>query len=352
MNFIDNDLLSVQEARILAEDAHEVQAELASFSQEKLDTIVEAMVDAVYPHIDGLAVMSSDETGYGYWKDKYAKNRFVCDYLRKNLRGMRCVGVIGEDQKRGLMDVGVPVGVIAALVPATSPVSTTIYNAMIAIKAGNPIVFSPHPAARATIGKALDIMIDAAVEAGLPEGALAYLNTVAESGTVELMNHRDVSLIMITGVPGMLDKAYEARKPLIYGGAGNGPAFIERTADIPQAVRDIVSSKTFDNGLLPAAEQSIVVDGPIADQVRAEFRANHAYFMTSEESKALAKNIFNPDGSVNTALVGVTAGTLARRAGFTIPEGTVLLVSEEKFAWWHSLWKTIGRTPVRSASSS
>lgn len=179
MNFIDNDLLSVQEARILAEDAHEVQAELASFSQEKLDTIVEAMVDAVYPHIDGLAVMSSDETGYGYWKDKYAKNRFVCDYLRKNLRGMRCVGVIGEDQKRGLMDVGVPVGVIAALVPATSPVSTTIYNAMIAIKAGNPIVFSPHPAARATIGKALDIMIDAAVEAGLPEGALAYLNTVA-----------------------------------------------------------------------------------------------------------------------------------------------------------------------------
>ncbi|WP_051600601.1 aldehyde dehydrogenase family protein [Eubacterium sp. AB3007] len=332
MNFIDNDLLSVQEARILAEDAHEVQAELASFSQEKLDTIVEAMVDAVYPHIDGLAVMSSDETGYGYWKDKYAKNRFVCDYLRKNLRGMRCVGVIGEDQKRGLMDVGVPVGVIAALVPATSPVSTTIYNAMIAIKAGNPIVFSPHPAARATIGKALDIMIDAAVEAGLPEGALAYLNTVAESGTVELMNHRDVSLIMITGVPGMLDKAYEARKPLIYGGAGNGPAFIERTADIPQAVRDIVSSKTFDNGLLPAAEQSIVVDGPIADQVRAEFRANHAYFMTSEESKALAKNIFNPDGSVNTALVGVTAGTLARRAGFTIPEGTVLLVSEEKFA--------------------
>lgn len=332
MNIIDNDLLSIQEARILAENAGGVQAKLALFTQEQLDRIVEAMADAVEPHVEELAVLSSEETDYGNWKDKYAKDRFVCGYLREQLRGMRCVGVIGENPEKGLMDVGVPVGVIVALCPATSPVSTTIYKALIAVKAGNPIIFSPHPRARDTIGRALDIMIEAAEASGLPEGALSYLHTVTKSGTVELMHHPSTSLLLITGVPGMLDEAYEARKPLIYGGAGNGPAFIERTADVRQAVRDIISSKTFDNGLLPAAEQSVVVDAPVAEQVRAEFMANHAYFMTECESEQLAKLIFNSDGSANTTLVGVTAETLAKRAGFSIPPETVLLVSEQKYA--------------------
>lgn len=332
MNIIDNDLLSIQEARILIENAHGVQPDLALFQQEKLDSIVEAMADAVFPHIEELAVSSSDETDFGNWKDKYAKNRFVCDYLRRQLRGMRCVGVISGKEDQGVMGVGVPMGVIVALPPATSPVSTTIYNALIAIKSGNCIVFSPHPRARDTIGKALDILIDAAENAGLPEGALAYLHTVTASGTIEMMRHEYTNLILNTGVPGMLDQAYEARKPFIYGGAGNGPAFIERTADIGQAVSDIISSKTFDNGLLPAAEQSIVVDSPVADQVKREFVNKGAYFMSSEESIALAKCIFNPDGSANTHLVGKPATVLAKRAGFTIPEGTVLLISEEKFA--------------------
>lgn len=332
MNIIDNDLLSIQEARILAENAGSVQAELASFSQDRLDKIVEAMADAVEPHVEELAVLSSEETDYGNWRDKYAKDHFVCNYLRAQLRGMQCVGVIGEDQEKGLMDVGVPVGVIVALCPATSPVSTTIYNALIAVKAGNPIIFSPHPRAKDTIGRALDLMIEAAEAAGLPEGALSYLHTVAKSGTVELMNHPATAMLLITGVPGMLEEAHRTRKPLIYGGAGNGPAFIERTADVKQAVKCIISSKTFDNGLLPAAEQSIVVDAPVAEAVRAEFIANKAYFMTSEESEQLARIIFHQDGSANTALVGVTAETLAMRAGFTVPPGTVLLVSEQKYA--------------------
>ena len=229
MTIIDNDLLSIQEARILAENAHEAQKLLAAFSQEKLDVIVESMADELEQHTQALAMMSHDETDYGDWQHKLIKNEFVCGFARRALRGMRCVGIIGEDREKQTKDVGVPVGVIVALCPATSPVSTTIYKALIAIKSGNAIVFSPHPRAKKTISKTLDIMIEAAEKHGLPEGALSYLHTVAPSGTVELMEHKEVSLILNTGVPGMLDAASKSGKPLIYGGAGNGPAFIERT---------------------------------------------------------------------------------------------------------------------------
>ena len=346
MNIIDNDLLSIQEARILAENACRAQQSLALLSQEDLDAFVEAMADAVMPHIEELAVLSADETDFGNWKDKYAKNHFVCTYLREQLRGRRCVGVIGNDQEKGLVDIGVPMGVIAALCPATSPVSTTIYKTLIAIKSGNAIVFSPHPRAKNTIGKVLDIMIDAGEAAGLPEGSVCYMHTVTESGTIELMNHEHTSMILNTGVPGMLKAAQDSNKPLIYGGAGNGPVFIERTADVPQAVRDIVASKTFDNGLLPAAEQTIVVDAPIADQVKKEFQRNHAWFMSSEESRKLASIIFESDGSANEALIGVPAEKLAKKAGFEVPEGTVLLISEEKYASTRNPYTQVKLGPV------
>ena len=332
MNIIDNDLLSIQEARILAENAARAQQEMALYTQERLDTIVEAIADALLPHAEDLAVRSADETDFGNWKDKYAKNHFVCTWLREQLRGKRCVGVIGDDPQKGLVDIGVPMGVIAALCPATSPVSTSIYKALIAVKSGNAIVFSPHPRAKETIGKALDIVIEAAEAAGLPEGGISYMHTVTASGTIELMNHEQTAMILNTGVPGMLRAAQDSNKPLIYGGAGNGPVFIERTADICQAVSDIIASKTFDYGLLPAAEQTIVVDAPIADEVREEFRRSHAWFMSSEESHKLASIIFEPDGSANEELIGTPAEKLAQRAGFRVPEGTVLLISEEKFA--------------------
>ncbi|HSN57975.1 MAG TPA: aldehyde dehydrogenase family protein, partial [Clostridiaceae bacterium] len=264
MNIIDNDLLSIQESRIILENASTAQKLLASFPQEKLDEIVERIAEEIGKHARELAVMSQEETDYGRWQDKYIKNRFACEYLPSKLRGMRCVGVIEEDKLSRTMDIGVPMGVIIALCPATSPVSTTIYKALIAIKSGNAIIFSPHPRAKSAISKALDIMIRAAEGYGLPEGALAYLHTVTPSGTTELMKHKSTSLILITGVPGMLKAAYKSGKPVIYGGTGNGPAFIERTADIKQSVKDIIASKTFDNGIVSAAEQSIVVDGPIA----------------------------------------------------------------------------------------
>lgn len=333
MNIIDNDLLSIQESRILAENAREAQKILATFSQEKLDTIVEAMAAEIEKHAADFAKMSQDETDYGIWQDKYIKNRFVCQYLRAALRGMRCVGIIKEDFQTKTMEVGVPIGVIVALCPATSPVSTTIYKALIAIKSGNAVIFSPHPRARETMGKVLDILIEVAEEHGLPEGAMTYLHTVTHSGTLELMNHSATSLIMNTGVPGMLKSAYASGKPVIYGGAGNGPAFIERTADIDQAVQDIIISKTFDNGIVSAAEQSIVVDSCIEKDVRKALEKRGAYFMTAAEADKLGKMLFRIDGSLESEMVGKSAKELAERAGFYVSDRVVLLVSEQKYVF-------------------
>lgn len=323
MNIIDNDLLSIQESRILAENAKEAQKKLAAFPQEKLDEIVERIAEEIGKHAKELAIMSSEETDYGKWQDKYFKNKFVSAYLPKKLKGMRCIGIINEDPQNKTMDVGVPVGVIAALCPSTSPVSTTIYNTLIAIKSGNAIIFSPHPRAKKTIGRALNIMIKAAEGYGLPEGALAYLHTVTLAGTIELMNHKSTSMIMITGVPGLLNEAYGSGKPVIYGGNGNGPVFIERTADVKKAVKDIIVSKTFDNGIVSAAEQSIVVDSPIAAEVKAELQKNGAYFMTEAEAAKLIV--------LGTEMIGKSAQELAKKAGFEVPENTVLLIAEQKY---------------------
>lgn len=328
---VDNDLLSIQQARILAENAKMAQRALATFTQEQLDGIVESIADAVEQHADALAVMSREETDYGRWQDKQLKIRFVCGHIRQQLRGMRCIGIIGEDRDRHLMDVGVPVGVIVALCPSTSPVSTAIYTTLIAIKSGNAVIFSPHPRASKSMTRVLDIMIEAAQSHGLPEGCLSYLETVTKTGTEELMNHAATSLIMISGVPGMLKAAHAAGKPVIFGGTGNGPAFIERTADIRQAVRDIIRSKTFDNGIAPGAEQSIVVDSCIAQEVRRVLQECGAYFMTEEESLRLGELFFCPDGRRRTGMVGISAAALARKAGITVPKDVTVLVAERKY---------------------
>ncbi len=331
MNIIDNDLLSMQEARILVENAREAQRKLAAFPQQKLDEIVECMIEEIQKHSQELAKMSNEETEYGKWEDKYIKNQFVCKYLKNRLKGMNCVGIINEDKMNMTKDIGVPMGVIIAFSPSTSPVSTTIYKALIAIKSGNAIIFSPHPRAKNTISKTIDILIRTAEGVGLPEGALAYLHTVTPSGSTELMNHKDTSLIMNTGVPEILDAAYKSGKPVIYGGNGNGPAFIERTADIEQAVKDIIDSKSFDYGVVSAAEQSIVVDSCIVAEVKQELNKNGGYFMTEEEAEKLALIYFYKDGSANLEVIGKSPQFLAKKAGFSIPENTKVLISQQKF---------------------
>ena len=213
----------------------------------------------------------------------------------------------------------------------TSPVSTTIHKTLLALKSGNAIIFSPHPGAIKCIGRVVDIMIQAAEAHGLPKGCLARLVTVTKSGSLELMRHPATSLIMITGAPGMLQAALTSGKPVIYAGTGNGPAFIERSADIRQAVADIIAGKTFDNGLAPSAEQSIVVDAPIAAEVKRALQSAGAYFMSEEESCRLAALFFCPNGRRKKGAGGQPAGLLAHRAGFSVPDNTQILVAERKY---------------------
>ncbi len=331
LHIIDHDLLSVQEARILSENAREAQKTLVTYPQEKLDEIVECMAAAIGNHSLELARMSQEETDYGIWQDKHIKNRFVCEYLPRKLRGMRCVGVINKDEINKITDVGIPVGVVLNLCSATSPVSTVINGALIAIKSGNAMVFSPHPRAKKSIEKALNIMIEAAIACGLPENALSYLQTLTQSGTCELINSKNVNLIINSGVPTMLDICYKSGKPVIYGGAGNGPVFIERTANIKQAVSDIIASKTFDNGVVSASEQGVVVDACIASQVKSELQANGAYFMTQEEEDRLANLLYHQDGRLNSEAVGKSALDLGRMANIALNPNTKVLISQQKY---------------------
>lgn len=347
-NIIDNDLLSVQEARILAENACEAQKQLATFSQSRLDAIVDHLAAAVAKHNKELAMMSADETDYGNWQDKLLKNRFVTEYLPRHLRSMKCVGIIHSDREQRLMDIGVPVGVLVSLCPATSPVSTAVYNALIAVKSGNAIVFSPHPRAERTSAKVLDILIRAGAEAGLPEGALSYMQTVTKNGTRELMNHEATAMILVTGVPGMFAEAQRSGKPVIYGGAGNGPAFIEKSADLEQAVCDIIASKTFDNGVVSAAEQSIVVDGCVEPTVRQLLEKHGGYFLSDAEAERLGSLFYFKDGSANPEPIGKTALELARRAQIEVPLETTVLLVKQKYVSLNNPYSKEKLCPVLS----
>ena len=326
----DKDLLSIQQARILVEGAREAQRKLAEFPQEKLDAAVECVARKLSLHTRELAFMSHEETGYGNPHDKEFKNRFVCERLPQALREMRCVGILSEDPGRGTMDIGVPAGVIVALCPVTSPVSGSIYKTLLAIKSGNAIIFSPHPCAEKSMARTLDILITTAASCGLPDGSVSYLRTVTKSGTLELMRHTATSLLLITGVPGMFGAASRTGKPVIYGGTGNGPAFIERSADLRQAADDIVQSKTFDNGITPSAEQSVVVDAPVAEAFRRALLERGAHYMTEDESLKLATFFFGPDGRRKKGVIGLPAPRLARRAGFSVPADTTVLVAERR----------------------
>lgn len=331
MNRIDNDLFSIQEARILVENAMEAQKLLACFPNEKLDEVIGCIVKALRPHMKELAMMSSNETGYGKWEDKCSKNIFVCDFLLRQLEGQRYIGIIKEDKQNKTMDIGVPVGVIAALPPSTNPVSTTIYKTLLAMKSGNAIVFSPHIAARKSISSVLDIMTRAAESCGIPKGSISYLHTLTRSGTAELMNHKDTALILITGVPGMLKQAAATGKQVIYGGPGNGPAFIEASADIEKAVNDIIRSKTFDNGIVSAAEQAVVVDGCIAEKVRCKFEEMGAHFMSDKESEKVGNLLFLSDGSPNKEIIGKSASFIAEKAGICVRDNSKILLSPQKY---------------------
>ncbi len=326
---LDKDLLARQQARQKIVRAEEARQKLARLSQKEIDAIVEAMAQAGQAHSQELAKLACQETGFGNEQDKTEKNRFAAQKVYAAIRDMKTIGILREDPARGIMDVAVPVGVIGAIVPSTNPTSTVIYKALIALKAGNAIVFSPHPKAAKCTAQAAQIMAQAAEEAGCPAEAVSCLPVSTMEATQELMHHPYVRLILATGGPAMVRAAYSSGKPAIGVGPGNGPAYIHKSADIPQAVAQIILSKTFDYGTICASEQSIIVEQPVLPQVERELAAQGGYFLSPQEGKRLAAVLFRPDGAMNPQAVGKSAAVLASMAQISVPESTRVLVARE-----------------------
>lgn len=328
----DKDLLAKQEARNLLRKAEKAQAQLARMDQEKLDAITMAVSDAFDKAAVELAELACRETGFGNVPDKIEKNRFAANRVLSAIRDMKVVGVLKECQQEKLWEIGVPVGVITAIVPSTNPTSTVCYKALIALKSGNAIVFSPHPKASGCTQRAAEIVATAAERAGAPKGSVGCLSISSMAATQELMTAPETKLILATGGPGMVKAAYSSGKPAIGVGAGNGPAYLHRSADIPHALRCILRSKTFDYGTVCASEQSIVVEQSMEEQVRTEAKKLGFYFLSTEEAGKLAKILFRPDGTLSPAVVGRAAPTLAKLAGFSVPDSTKILVAREQEA--------------------
>jgi acetaldehyde dehydrogenase (acetylating) len=326
----DKDLTSIAEARTLARAARQAQPVLAELTQEQIDRIVKAMADAVTPHAETLAKLAVEETGYGVVADKIQKNLFASRRVYEFIAPMKTVGVVNRIEDRKIVEIAEPFGVVAAIVPSTNPTSTAIYKVLIALKARCPIVISPHPSAARCITRAVEIMAEAAAQAGAPANAIGWMKTVTLEGTQELMKQREVAVILATGGMGLVRAAYSAGKPAYGVGPGNAPCYIEQSADLAKAARDIVLGKTFDNGVLCSSPNSVVVDETISEETRRRFQGEGAYFMNDREMDALAKALVSPQRLPNPALVGRSAVFIAEKVGITVPEGTRALVAPLK----------------------
>ena len=329
---LDKDLAARQEARELAREAERAQHILADYSQEKLDAIVESIARAFAAEAKPLAELAVQETGFGNVEDKITKNRFASKEVAKAVRGMKTVGLLRRRAEEKLWEIGVPVGVIAAIVPSTNPTSTVCYKAMIALKAGNPIILSPHPKAAGCTRRAAELVAQAAEDAGAPRGSVACLSIPSMAGCQELMGAEQVRLILATGGPAMVKAAYSSGKPAIGVGAGNGPAYIHHSADISRALSNIARSKTFDNGTVCASEQSIIVERGMESKVMEEAKRQGYYFLSTEEAGKLSKILFRPNGALNPEIVGKPASRLAELAGFSVPQTAKILVAREREA--------------------
>ncbi len=324
----DRDLASIGEARSLARRAKQAAPALAELSQQQIDAIVDAMAAAVTPQAEPLARLAHEETGYGVVADKVQKNLFSSQKVYQFIRPMKTVGVIRRLEDKKVIEIAEPFGVVAAIVPSTNPTSTAIYKILISIKARCPIVISPHPSAARCITRVAEIMNEAARNASIPDGSINWMSTVTLEGTQELMKARETAVILATGGMGLVRAAYSAGKPAYGVGPGNAPAYIEATADVAKAVRDIVTGKTFDNGLLCSSENSVVCDAPLVQEVKRQFVANGAHFMSPAEIDAVGRLLVTPQRLPNPKLVGRPAAYIAQQAGISVPPGTRVLIAE------------------------
>ncbi len=322
----DKDLISVQQARDLVENAYKAQQEIARFDQAKIDRICETMAKAALREAARLGAMAVEETGYGVPDDKREKNRFAAEDVWNYFRDLRTVGVISES--KDVVEIASPRGVVAGIIPSTNPTSTAIFKILIATKSRNAIVLSPHPSAAKCINESARVMREAGVKEGLPEEAIGCMTMATIEGTEALMKHKQTAVILATGGIGLVRAAYSSGKPAFGVGPGNVPVFVERTADAPKAVQDILTGKCFDNGTICASEQAVVCDAPIEQAVREQFKAQGAYFVSQSEADQLGKIVATPQRSLNPAIVGRSVEVIAKMAGISVPPGTRCLIAD------------------------
>lgn len=329
MQLYDKDLLSVQEVRDLVEKAKKAQQEFAQKSQEEVDAIVKSVAEAGVRNAKRLAKMAHEETGFGIEADKVIKNVFGSRGVYEAIKDMKTIGVLEVDEEKKTKKIAIPVGIVAGLIPSTNPTSTAFYKSEIALKGGNAIIFSPHPNAKNCIVEAVKVIRTAIAEAGGNEDLVSVITIPTIQATDMLMKHPDVAMILATGGSAMVRAAYSSGTPAIGVGPGNGPAYIEKTADVALAVKRIIDSKTFDNGTICASEQSVMCDCDMEPAVRVEMEKQGAYFLNNEQIAKLGKFILRANGTMNPQIVGKSAQVIADLAEIEIPEGTRVLVAKE-----------------------
>lgn len=328
---LDNKLEAVKMIDTLVEKGQKALKEFQNFDQETIDKIVKEMALAGLDKHMYLAKLAVEETKRGVYEDKITKNIFSTEYVYHNIKYDKTVGVINDNVHEGIMEVAEPVGIVAGVTPVTNPTSTTMFKAIIAIKTRNPIIFAFHPSAQKCSSEAARILRDAAVKAGAPQDCIQWIEKPSIEATQHLMNHENVALVLATGGAGMVKSAYSTGKPALGVGPGNVPCYIEKTANVKRAVNDLILSKTFDNGMICASEQAVIIDKEIYNEVKNEMIANKCYFVSEDEKKKLEKLVINENTcAVNADIVGKPAAQIAKMAEINVPEDTKILVAELK----------------------
>jgi acetaldehyde dehydrogenase (acetylating) len=324
----DKDLLSIQEVRTKVEKAYNAWLKYRSFNQEQVDAIVERMAAAARAHARRLADFAVEETGYGNAKDKYVKNLLCSDWLPRRMRGMKTIGLLREIPEERIVEIGVPMGVVAAILPTTNPTSTAIYKTLVSLKAGNAIVISPHPRAHRCTCETAAILYRAALEAGAPEDIIQCVDTATMEGTNALMRHERTGVILSTGGAGIVKAAYSSGKPAFGVGPGNVPVLVDTSADLDDAIPKIVTGKSFDYGTVCSSEQTIVAEHGLRDQIISRLKAQKAYLCNDAQRDTLGKLLMMPNWTVNPACVGQSPQKIAKMAGFEVPPETSIIVAE------------------------
>ncbi|QIC06579.1 bifunctional acetaldehyde-CoA/alcohol dehydrogenase [Brevibacillus sp. 7WMA2] len=313
----------------LVENGNQALKDFANYDQEQIDSIVKAMALAGLDKHVYLAKLAHEETGRGVFEDKMIKNIFSTEYIYNSIKKDKTVGLIREDEQNGIIEIAEPIGVVAGVTPVTNPTSTTMFKAIISIKTRNPIIFAFHPSAQKSSAEAARTLYEAAIKAGAPKNCIQWIDQPSLEATKQLMNHSGTALVLATGGAGMVKSAYSTGKPALGVGPGNVPCYIERTAVIERAVNDLILSKTFDNGMICASEQAVIVDAPVYERVKQLMISNNCHFLTADEKAKVEKLVINENTcAVNADIVGKPAAVIAELAGIHVDPETKILVAE------------------------